>query len=345
MAEDQEKTEQATPRRRQKAREEGEVARSKELTSMISMSGVLIVLTMMGGYTARKMLALTRDGFIIDLGRNPMDVLLGFIERGMGLLLPFLLFSLVMGIAGNVIQGGFVFKPLKLSLGKFNPMEGVKRLFSKNAIIEFFKGLVKFTIGAVLLYLMIRGAIPAIGRLIMMDISSITVVMSGLILHTLKVGFICFLVISVLDYISEQWKYEQSLKMSSEEIKEEYKQTEGNPQVKSRIRSIQRDLARQRMMQEVPRATVVITNPTHLAVALKYEKGETDAPKIVAKGADYLAQRIRETARKSGVPIMEDRPLAQTLYKLEIGTEIPQALYRAVAKILAYIYKLRESGA
>jgi len=177
-----------------------------------------------------------------------------------------------------------------------------------------------------------------------MDISSITIVMSGLILHTLKVGFICFLVISVLDYISEKWKYEQSLKMSSEEIKEEYKQTEGNPQVKSRIRSIQRDLARQRMMQEVPKATVVITNPTHLAIALKYEKGETDAPKIVAKGADYLAQRIRETARESGVPIMEDRPLAQTLYKLEIGTEIPQALYRAVAKILAYIYKLRESG-
>jgi len=344
MAEDQEKTEQATPRRRQKAREEGEVARSKELTSMISMSGVLVVLTMMGGYTARKMLALTRDGFIIDLERNPMDVLLGFIERGMGLLLPFLLFSLVMGIAGNVIQGGFVFKPLKLSLGKLNPMEGIKRLFSKNAIIEFFKGLVKFSIGAVLLYLMIRGAIPAIGRLIMMDISSITIVMSGLILHTLKVGFICFLVISVLDYISEKWKYEQSLKMSSEEIKEEYKQTEGNPQVKSRIRSIQRDLARQRMMQEVPKATVVITNPTHLAIALKYEKGETDAPKIVAKGADYLAQRIRETARESGVPIMEDRPLAQTLYKLEIGTEIPQALYRAVAKILAYIYKLRESG-
>jgi flagellar biosynthetic protein FlhB len=160
------------------------------------------------------------------------------------------------------------------------------------------------------------------------------------IARVVLVVFIVFLALALIDYLIERWRFERSIKMTRYELKEEMKEHEGDPLVKSRIKSIQRELARKRMMQEVPKATVVITNPAHLAVALMYRKNETPAPKVIAKGAGLVADKIKEIARKHSIPIVEDKPLAQALYKLEIGSTIPEELYRAVARILAYLYRI-----
>ncbi len=341
MADEQERTERATPRRRQKAREEGRIARSREFSSMLSLGGVILIMLLMGHVTVQNIMALTRDGLNFPGSNNPLEVMMDSSVRGIMILLPFLAIAFVLAISGNVLQGGFVLKPLKLEVDKINPVEGLKRLFSLQAAMEMLKGLVKFVAGALLLYILIRKNLPLMLNLMDMDVRGLSLSMSEIILQATKAGFACFFVISILDYVSERWKHERSLKMSTQEIKEEYKETEGDPQVKARIRSIQKEMARKRMMKEVPNATVVITNPTHIAVALKYEKGAGGAPRVIAKGAGFMAERIREIAGRSGVPIVEDRPLARALFKLETGTEIPEALYRAVARILSYIYKLR----
>ena len=342
MAEDhQEKTQQPTERRRQRAREEGQVPRSRELAGMFSFGGVLIALMFMGGFFVQQLLTITRTGFIIDSTTSPVERLTQLGTRTLLMLLPMFLLSLLLGIAGNLVQGGFVWKPLKFDLNSLNPAEGVKRIFSRHALMEMLKGLIKFSVGGVLIYLLMKRLLPSLFKIIFMDTSGVGAFLASSLLYTLKVVFLCFFVVSFLDYINQRWRHERSLMMSREEIKEEYKETEGNPRIKSRIRSIQREMARKRMMQEVPKATVVITNPTHLAVALKYDRKQKSAPTVVAKGAGFVAERIKEIAAKAGVPMVEDKPLARALYRLELNTEIPEELYRAVARILAYIYRLR----
>ena len=256
-------------------------------------------------------------------------------------LMPLFLLAMIMGIGGNLIQGGFVWKPFKLDPNVINPVEGLKKIFSRYAILEILKGLIKFLAGAILIYLLLKKLLPIALKLILLDVNTMSVSIISILIYTLKVSFLCFFIVSFLDYINQKWRYERSLRMSREEVKEEYKETEGDPHVKARVRSIQREMAKKRMMQEVPKATVVITNPTHLAIALKYKRGEKSAPKVVAKGSGYIAEKIRKIAEEAGIPVVEDKPLARALYKLEIGTEIPETLYRAVARILAYIYKLK----
>ncbi|GBE36813.1 flagellar biosynthetic protein FlhB [bacterium BMS3Bbin07] len=341
MADDQEKTEQATPQKRQKGREEGRVARSREFSSMLSMGGVVLIMIFMGHSTIQNIMAITREGLTLPHLKGPLDVMKDLSLKGVLVLLPFMAIAVLMAIAGNTIQGGFVLKPLKLEVEKINPIEGIKRMFSRHAAMEFLKGLVKFITGALLLYFILRKSMPLILDMMAMDVQTLSVTMSGMLIYTIKIGFICFFVISILDYINERWKHERSLRMSKEEVKEEYKSTEGDPHIKARIRSIQKEMARKRMMQEVPKATVIITNPTHLAVALKYERAAMGAPKVIAKGAGFMAERIKDIAGKSGIPIVEDKPIAQALFKLDVDTEIPEILYRAVARILSYIYKLR----
>ena len=341
MADDQEKTEQGTPQKRQKAKEEGRVARSRELSSMLSMGGVVLIMLFMGHSTMQNIMAITRDGLTLPHIKGPLDVMMDLSVRGILVLLPFMAIAVLMAISGNVIQGGFVIKPLKLELEKINPLEGIKRMFSKHAAMEFLKGLVKFITGALLLYYVVRKSMPLILNMMAMDVQTLSVSMSGMLLYTIKTGFVCFFIISFLDYINERWKHESSLKMSKDEVKEEHKSTEGDPHIKARIRSIQKEMARKRMMQEVPKATVIRTNPTHLAIALKYERAAMGAPKVIAKGAGFMAEKIKEIGGKSGIPIVEDKPIAQALFKLDVDTEIPEILYRAVARILSYIYKLR----
>jgi flagellar biosynthetic protein FlhB len=174
-----------------------------------------------------------------------------------------------------------------------------------------------------------------------MDLNQILPVSVELIAQAVLYGLGAFFVIAGVDYFVQRWRFERSIRMTKGEIRQEHRETEGDPQIRSRIRSIQKEMARRRMMQEVPKATVVITDPTHLAVALKYERGGMTAPRVIAKGAGVIAENIRELARKHGVPLVEDKPLARALYKLKLDSTIPEELYRAVAKILAYLYKLK----
>ncbi len=341
MAESEEKTQQPTPRRRQKAREQGQVARSRELTGMLAMGGSVVVLTFMGTYIFNTL----REAFVFPLKAPQMGASLEVIRqcglRAFGVVIPFLVLPVALAIGGALLQGGLVLRPFRLEFERVNPIEGLKRIFSRYALLEFLKGLLKFTAGGLLLYLTTKRVLLEMSGLSSLSLQESLSLGWSVLLRSLRAGFLLFFVISVLDYLNERWKFERSLRMSPEELKEEYRETEGDPLIRARIRSIQRELARRRMMEEVPKATVVVTNPTHLAVALRYEKQKMNAPKVVAKGAGVVAEKIKEIARRHQIPVVEDRPLAQALYKLPLDAEIPESLYRAVARILAYIYKLK----
>jgi len=341
MAEFEEKTEQPTGRRREKAREEGQVARSRELASMASTAGMLIVFALTGRQIFSDISGMIRYSLRIDRDMDVLSSFRLFSMWGMELLLPFFGMAVFMAIFSNAVQGGIVFKPLKVDMNRFNPAEGLKRLFSVHAFMEFIKGLAKFGVGGLLVYMILKKMTGLAVLMQDMDIEGIGRTTYYIIFYAVKVIFGTFFVIAVLDYINEKWKFERSLRMTKQEVKDEQKQTEGNPMVKARIRSLQREAARRRMMQEVPRATVVITNPTHYAVALKYVDGVMPAPRVVAKGAGFVAQKIRETAVRHYVPVVEDRPLARALFRVELNSEIPGELYRAVAKILAYVFRLK----
>jgi flagellar biosynthetic protein FlhB len=259
----------------------------------------------------------------------------------MRMMAPFLLGAAALSLAAAAAQSGFMVKPFSIELERLNPLSGLKRIFSFEGLGETIKSLLNFAIGGAVFYLVIRKAVAVVPAIAALELRELIAVSARMIGSSVMTIFIVLLVVAAADYLYERWKFERSIRMTREEIREEFRESEGDPQIKARVKSIQRDLARRRMMQEVPKATVVITNPTHLAVALLYNKDTTAAPKIVAKGAGHVAEAIRQVARRNGVPIVEDKPLARALFKRDIGSSIPRELYQAVAKVLAYIYKLR----
>jgi len=277
----------------------------------------------------------------LQYGREPFTVMRSASVDAMLILAPFLGISLVFAVAANLSQGGIVLKPMKFRFDSLNPLQGLKRIFSVNGLTETMKSLLKFAIGIYLVYWVVKKDLPLLPGLMEMGFMPLVKTAAMMIIKAAAYGFLWFFVLSAGDYFLQRWQLERSLRMSKEELKEEYKESEGNPMIKSRIKSIQREMARRRMMQEVPKATVVITNPTHYAVALKYEDGSMSAPVVVAKGMDAVAQKIKEIARKNSVPIVEDKPLARLLFKLDLNAQIPQELYKAVARILAHIFRLR----
>ncbi len=337
----EEKTEQATPRRRQKAREQGQVARSRELISMASMAGVIVFFSVAGHAFLTQIAELTGNLLGLRYGNDPVTAMRATASESVRIMLPYLGMAFTFAVLAGTMQGGLIYKPLGMETGRLNPVQGMQRIFSRYGLIEFLKSLFKFTLGGLIFFHIIRESLPVFAVTVAMDIRQIQDVAGGLIAKTVLTAFGIFLVLAVADYLSERWKFERSLKMSREELKREFRETEGDPVIKTRIKSIQRELARRRMMQQIRKATVVITNPTHIAVALRYKKDEMQAPQVIAKGAGLIAERIKELARKYSIPIVEDKPLARALYKLKLDSYIPEALYRAVAKILAYIYTLR----
>jgi flagellar biosynthesis protein FlhB len=341
MAENNDKTEQATPRQRQKAQEKGQVARSRELGSMAATAGVLVVFYFAGTSFMNNLTGLT--GRLLDLryGRDSLTVMRAASVDMMMILIPVFAASVVFAIFSNVMQGGIVFKPLSMELTKLNPLEGLKNLFSISALPGVFKSIIKFILGIVLFYIMAKKALLILPLTSAMELHDIQSVAFGLIGKAVAYAFSTYFVLALIDYLYERWKFERSLRMTKEEIREESRESQGDPLIKAKIKSMQRDMARRRMMEAVPKATVVITNPTHIAVALLYKKDHGAAPKVIAKGKGYIAEKIRETARRHGVPLMEDKPLARALFKVKLDSFIPEELYRAVAKILAHIYKLK----
>jgi len=347
----QEKTEPATPRRQQEARKRGETARSQEINSLLTLVGGLLLLRFLGpkifGGLSQISAYLWRNASVFPLTLAETHIYFcQEIVQISQLLLPVILGIMLIGIAVNLMQVGFLFTtfPLTPDLNRINPAKGFRNLFSKQAFIRLLFSSLKIIIIGYLAYTTIRAQLP---QLLSLTGKSIGQIFLSLVNSIYQLGLRCILglvPLAVLDYIFQRWEHSQKLRMTRQETLEEHKQTEGNPLLKSRIRNLQRQIARQRMMQEVPRADVVITNPTQVAVALKYEREKMDAPVVVAKGARLIAEKIKELAREYGVPLVENRWLAQALYKsVEIGEEIPIKFYQAVAEILAYIYRLKKS--
>ena len=250
----------------------------------------------------------------------------------------------MVGFIANVMQVGFQIstEAMALKLSKLNPISGMKRFVSLKSLVEIVKSIIKiFFIGGIA-YLLVEGEIKAFPVLVHQEVGQILVFIARVAIKICFFVCLAMILLAVLDYIYQRWQYEQDLKMTKQEVKDESKQTYGDPQVKARIRSVQMEMARRRMMDAVPEADVVITNPTHLAIALKFDAREMIAPRVLAKGSGHIAQRIREIAAENKIPLFEQKPLAQALYKMvEIGDYIPPELYRAVAEVLAYVYRLK----
>lgn len=345
MADKQDQTEKATPRRRQKAREKGQAPKSRDLVAIANMGGIILIfyfgIAPFWGKTSQVMVSLLS----FQYGKDPFLVFRMVIIDLIIILMPFFLVIVVLSIGVNLLQGGLVLKPLKMEWEKLSPLSGIKNIYSINGLLETAKTLLKFVVGAILMVHFIKKSLALFPLLIELELMELVITVGHLILQAFTYGFFFYLVLAGSDYFLQKRKFEQSIRMSKQEIREESKEIEGNPMIKSRIRSLQREMAKRRMMEEVPKATVIITNPQHLAVALHYQEKEMAAPKVVAKGAELVAQRIKELARKHGIPIVEDKPLARVLYKLDLNTYIPADLYKAVAKVIAHIYKMKRLAA
>lgn len=345
------KTEKPTQRKLRKAREKGQIARSKEVSSAGVLLGGLLLLMYFSQiilqtleYEMKHLLAF----------RVPAEITVPYLAdfaNGVGVrvaivVIPLLLATLVFSIAANVMQGGLAFstESLGLHFEKLNPQKGLERIFSKNGLVELAKSLVLLCAIGIISYQVIQSHLSLFPRLVMMDVRK-------LFHWTAYVSYEVFIRVAVLlivlalgDYLFQKYRFTEQLKMSKQEVKEEFKEMEGDPITKGRIRRLQREMARKRMMADVPTADVIITNPTHYSVALTYKVESMDAPKVVAKGVGFLALKIREVAQEHDIPLVENRPLAQTLYKtVKIGESIPGGLYKAVAEILAYVYKAKNA--
>lgn len=346
----QERTERATAKRRQEARRRGQVALSREIPSTLLLFTLLGVLVfggsalldrstrLVGGIYAR--LHTLRIGRLEDASAL-LSELAGEV---LALLAPVCLPLLVAGFLGNVFQIGVEFhaEALQPKWSKLNPLAGLKRIFSLRGAFELAKSLIKLALVGSVAAAVVWGMRSEMPTLVRLDLGSIRgFAFEGVTLILLFSG-IAMTLLAALDTLYQRWQYEENLKMTKQEVKDERRQTEGDPAVKARIRSIQRQVAYRRMMAEVPRADVVVVNPTHLAVALRFDPAVMVAPKVVAKGADHVAERIRRIASEHGVPIVENPPLARSLFRLtDIGDTVPVELYRVVAEVLAYVYRLK----
>jgi flagellar biosynthesis protein FlhB len=347
---DQERTEQASPKRREEARKHGQVARSPEVASAAILLACAVLFYFFSGGMVERMMDLTRwtlrDCGTTPINLNNIDVLLWTWSWRLFLIMaPLFLTVVIAGFLANYLQFGFVFswEALAPKFEKIDPIKGFQKFISLRSLVELVKSLLKMAIVAGIVWFNLRDELDNLIPL--MDES-----LWGILIYTGKVTFrimitTCWalIVLALLDYLYQRWEHEKSLRMSRQEVKDEFKQTEGDPIVKARIRRIQREVARKRMMANVPKADVVITNPTHLAVAIRYDPDKMYAPIVVAKGAGYVAEKIREIAGAHGVPVIENKPVAQLLYKtVDVDRAIPEDLYRAVAEILAYVYGLKE---
>jgi flagellar biosynthetic protein FlhB len=344
----EEKTEDATPRQRDRAREEGRVTSSREVGTLAVLTAATLGIYYLGPYMTSRMSSVMihflENLSTIDLSQGGAVALLR--ETFLRVLLvigPFMLCLVIASIGGFLIQVGFLItgKPLQPNPSRINPIEGAKRIFSAHMVAETLKSIFKFIVVTWVSYIIISPVIPAAAAL--MDTGP-----EGLIHAIITVGYriactilIFLVIVAVSDYAFQRWEFEKSIRMSRYEIKQELKETEGDPQIKARVRSIRQQQARQRMMAEVPRAEVVITNPTHYSIALRYDPIEREAPHVVAKGQGLIALRIREIAQEHEIPLYEEPWLARQLYRTcDIGDTVPVDLWQAVAKVLAYVRAL-----
>ena len=348
MAKDPGQTEKATPRRRQKAREEGSSPKSSDFDGAILLWGTFFLLMGLGGATLALLtrqvihfLELAKPGALSDAG---LMTLLGEVMEILGrLLIPFLGLNLAVALASGFAQRGFSFsmKPLQPKFDRLNPANGFKRIFGIRSVVELLKSLAKFAILGSVAYLVLAPRIPMLLTTMKLPLGQALHLFQSALFALYRNVMLAMLVLALADFAWQRHSFEKSIRMSKQEIKDEAKDSDGSPEVKGRQRAIMQASARRRMLAEVPKATVVVTNPTHVAVALRYDE-KTSAPICVAKGLDHLAMKIRERAKETGVPILERPELARALYRsVELEEPIPRDLYQAVAQVLAFVYRLR----
>ncbi|MET3288508.1 UNVERIFIED_CONTAM: flagellar biosynthetic protein FlhB [Brevibacillus sp. OAP136] len=344
-----EKTEKATPKKKQDARKKGQVAKSSDLSPAFAITSIFTLLYVFGSSmldSFERILRETLTTYLLwDVNQENLGVIVSKIGfEAIKIVGPIFGFAIVVALAVNYMQVGvnFTTEPLMLKLDKINPIQGAKRIFSMRTIVELLKSILKISAGIYVAYTILWSAKDT---LIKLSLTSVEDVLAFTGDEVVKLGLfigILLLILAVSDYVYQRYEYEKSLRMSKQDIKDEYKKSEGDPLIKSKIKQRQRQMAMQRMMQELPKADVVITNPTHFSVAIRYEAGAMSAPTVIAKGQDYIALKIREIAKKNRIVIMENKPLARALYsQVEIGQQIPEEMFKAVAEVLAYVYKLQ----
>lgn len=343
-----EKTEEATPKKKSDSRKKGQVPRSKDIGLAITLIATTLVIAALSSFVV-SILRSNTIYFLGDMGTMELtenslkSINLLVLSKAAIAIMPVILPIMIAGVAASLIQSGFLIvkDAIKPSFGKLNPLNGFKNMFSKKSLVELVKNLILISIIIFMAYNYIKDNFDKI-----MQIGNLYLPSLGIEVKSLLIGIfvkICVLlvVVAIIDYIVQYRLFQKDIRMTKQEIKEEYKQMEGDPQIKSKIKQKQREISQRRMMQSVGEATVVITNPTHLAIAIKYTEGQMEAPKVVAKGADNIAIKIKEKAMESKIPIIENKPLARLIYEtVDIDKDIPQDMYQAVAEVLAMVYKL-----
>jgi len=345
-----ERTEQATPERLRKAREEGKVPQSSEVPSALMVGALLIALALAGPIICQRLAWVLRQGMAFELpdgadGAALPAVLARRAADTLAMVVPFLLAGFAVSVFGGLLVGGWTFAPGSVSpnFERILPTTGLKNLFGLRSLVHLLASIAKLAVILVIVWLYLRSRLTACTSLKYATAGQCLVAIAQLVFGLLARVAMALLAIGIGDAFFQRWKYRRDLKMTRQEVKEELRQHELSPQIRSRIRSVQLSLARRRMLKEVPSADVVVVNPTHVAVALKYEAEAMDAPEVVAKGADLVAEKIRQVAEAHGVPIVRRPELARTLYEtVEIGQTVPQAMFVAVAEVLAMIYRLRK---
>ena len=350
-----EKTEEPTSKKLLDARKEGQVAKSKEMTNALQLFGLFVIMKVWLGYMGGSFLSIfddiysqipdyikLYDGFVPDstfrIVFNRMFVRMLIIAG------PIFLIAFMIAFICDLVQVKWrpTTKPLQPKFNKLNPLSGFKRLFSVNSLVELVKSIAKILVIGYAVYSFLRGAAPSIYLLYGISLNQAIVQIGALVTN---MGFrICifYMIIAILDYVYQRIKFKRDMRMTKQEVKDEYKEQEGDPQIKSKQRQRMQEASRRRMMQQLPEADVVITNPTHYAVAIKYDQEVYDAPYVVAKGADFLAQRIKDVAKENHIEIVENKPLARMLYaNVDVGGVIPPELYQTVAEVLAFVYHLQ----
>ncbi len=350
MADDLEKTEEPTSKKIEEARKEGNVPKSMELTGFIILFLASLIMIFYMKFVTGRVEEYFKYIYTLIGAEITNERFYQIVIKSLGffliILLPIMFVIVIAAVIGNVSQFGFLFtvKPIIPKFDKINPVKGFKRLFSIKIFVEGLKTTLKVFIAFLVGFWLFWSFLPEIPKLELMQIFEQLKWFenkAAIIIFSMLGVFFTF---AIIDFIYQRYTYKKSLRMSKQEIKDEFKQTEGNPEIKAKIRQIQREMAKKRMMAEVPKADVVITNPTHYAVAIRYDREKEDAPRVVAKGTDYLALKIKEIAREAGVMIVENPPLARELYKIDIGEIIPAKLYKAVAEVLVYVYKAKRMG-
>ncbi|GAB6137639.1 flagellar biosynthesis protein FlhB [Halanaerobaculum tunisiense] len=347
---DEEKTEDPTPKRREEAREEGQVAQSTEISSAFTLLFSFVLLYFLIAQMMNQLLNFFDKIFInyftMKLTINNFHTLLmEVILIVLQIVAPLMVTIAIVGVLINYLQIGFLFttKILVPSFSDLNPIEGAKQIISKKTFVELIKSIFKIGLTGYLVYTTIKNAVPVLATLMNGKIKDALTVLAGIIFALAMKISAAFIVLGIADLFYQRWEHEQQLKMSKKEVEEEKKQTEGNPEVKSKRDEKQQEMAQSRMMQDVSDADVVVTNPTHIAVALEFDREEMEAPVVVAMGQDELAHKIKQVAKEHEIEIVEEKPLARSLYSMvDIGDEIPAELYKAVAEILAYVYRLNQ---